>query len=337
MTTPSAQGYRMPAEWAPHTRCWMAWPCRAALWGGGLEAARDAYAAVARAIAAFEPVTVVARPDHVSDAASRCGGDVEIVAIAIDDSWMRDIGPTFVVDGDGGAAGVNWRFNAWGEKYDRYENDRRLAAGVLDHLGLRRFDAPFVLEGGAVHCDGEGTVITTESVLLNANRGLVGGRAAMEENLAQWLGARHVIWLPQGLAGDETDGHVDNLLCFAAPGRVLALVAPDARDPNHETLRANRAILESTIDATGRRLEVIPVEQPTLFDSDGQPMAASYLNLYIANGGIVMPVFGDARDDAAAQAVAAAFPGRRVVPVDGRPIVRGGGGIHCITQQQPRA
>ena len=228
-------------------------------------------------------------------------------------------------------------FNAWGEKYTDYANDRRLAARLLAHLGLRCFDAPFVLEGGAVHCDGEGTAITTESVLLNRNRSSVNDRAAAARNLAQWLGARHVIWLPRGLAGDETDGHVDNLLCFATPGRVLAVVASERSDPNHETLRENFAILQAARDACGRRLEVIPVEQSTLLDSGGKPVAASYLNLYIANGGVVMPVFGQAQDDAAVQSVAAAFPGRQVVPVDGRPIVRGGGGIHCITQQQPEA
>ena len=337
MATPAADGYRMPAEWEPHARCWMAWPCRASLWGDGLDAARGSYAAVARAIANFEPVTVVARPEHAADAASRCGGDVEILAMPIDDSWMRDVGPTFVADGNGVVAGVNWRFNAWGEKYTDYANDRRLAARLLAHLGLRCFDAPFVLEGGAVHCDGEGTAITTESVLLNRNRGGVNDRATAAKNLREWLGARHVIWLPRGLAGDETDGHVDNLLCFAAPGRVLAVVASERSDPNHETLRENFAILRAAHDSCGRRLEVIPVEQSTLLDPGGKPLAASYLNLYFANGGVVMPVFGQAQDDAAVQSVAAAFPDRRVVPVDGRPIVRGGGGIHCITQQQPEA
>lgn len=326
----------MPAEWSPHERCWMAWPCRAELWSDGLEAARTSYAEVARTIADFEPVTIAVRPEDAADAAARCGPGIEILPVCINDSWMRDTGPTFIVDAQGCVAGINWRFNAWGENHRRYEDDAKLAARMLDGLAFRRFDAPFVLEGGAIHCDGEGTVIATESVLLNPNRGPVRPREEMEQSLAQWLGARTVIWLPQGLVGDETDGHVDNVACFVAPGRVLALMAPDRDDPNHDVLDANRKILESAVDAQGRRLEVIPLEQSTPIDANGRPSPASYVNLYVANAGVVMPIFVHARDEAAVETVATAFPNRRIVPVDGRPILRGGGGIHCITQQQPR-
>ena len=326
----------MPAEWAAHERCWMAWPCRAELWGGCLADARAAYAAVARAIAVFEPVTMIAREGDAADAGAQCGPSVAIMPAPIDDSWMRDIGPTFVVSDGGEVAGVSWEFNAWGRKYRGFGDDAALAGLLLDRLGVRRFDAPFVLEGGAIHSDGEGTVLTTESVLLNPNRRMAGSRDAAEALLRDWIGAEKVIWLPAGLVEDETDGHIDNVACFAAPGRVLALAAPGPSDPNHAALAANLALLSAERDARGRRIDVVPLKQTTRVDTAGMPLAASYINFYIANDGIVMPSFASHEDDAAAATVRETFPGRRVVQVDARPIIRGGGGIHCITQQQPR-
>ena len=326
----------MPAEWTDHERCWMAWPCRREVWRGRIDAARRAYAAVARTIAAFEPVTMVARAEDAAAARTLCGDRVTIEGMEIDDSWMRDIGPTFVQDDAGRVAGVNWRFNAWGEKYDGYAHDAALAASLLDGLGVRRFDAPFVLEGGAINSDGDGTALTTESVLLNRNRGMANSRTEAEDLLCEWLGVEKVIWLPGGLANDETDGHVDNVACFAGPGRVLALCAPDAADPNHRRLAANLETLDAATDARGRRLEVGYLEQPTFPDERGRPGMASYMNFYIANGAIVMPAFAVKEDEAAAATLRAAFPGREIVQVDARDIVRGGGGIHCITQQQPR-
>lgn len=326
----------MPAEWVAHERCWMAWPCRAELWGGGLADAREAYAAVARAIAVFEPVTMIAREGDAADAGAQCGPSVAIMTAPIDDSWMRDFGPTFVVSDGGEVAGVSWEFNAWGRKYRGFDNDAALAGLLLDRLGVRRFVAPFVLEGGAIHSDGEGTVLTTESVLLNPNRRMAGSRDAAEALLRDWIGAEKVIWLPAGLVEDETDGHIDNVACFAAPGRVLALSAPNPSDPNHAALAANLALLSAERDARGRRIDVVPLKQTTKVDTAGRPLAASYINFYIANGGIVMPSFASSEDTAAAATVREAFPGRRVVQVDARPIIRGGGGIHCITQQQPR-
>jgi agmatine deiminase len=327
----------MPAEWAPHERCWMAWPCRRELWDGGLDAARAAYADVARAIARFEPVTMVARQADAADAAARCGGTVDVCVVPIDDSWMRDSGPTFLQDDAGDVAGVAWRFNAWGDKYRGYANDAALAGRLLDRLNVPRFDAPFVLEGGAVHSDGEGTILTTESVLLNPNRAMAASRGEAEALLRDWLGAEKVIWLPAGMVEDETDGHVDNVACFAALGRVLALAAPDETDPNHAALAENLAVLAAETDARGRALDVVRLDQATLPDAAGKPGAASYINFYIANGGIVMPAFGTDDDASAAAMLRAAFPGRTVVQVDARAIVAGGGGIHCITQQQPRA
>jgi len=321
----------------------MAWPCREALWGDELPAAREAFAAVAKAIAAFEPVTMIAPHGLVEEAARLCGRAVDVATprrgdarAGIDDSWMRDTGPSFLIDGKGGIAGCDWRFNGWGGKYTSIDDDAALASRILAQLNIKCFSAPFVLEGGAIHVDGGGTALVTESVLLNANRNPAMDKAAMERHLAEWIGARKVIWLPGGLVGDETDGHVDNVACFARPGVVLALKAAGVDDPNDEILHANRRILEDERDANGRRLEVIEIEQPTLRDGANRPLAASYINFYLANGGVIAPRFGIPADGPAADALADTFPERRVVQVDASAIVRGGGGIHCITQQQPR-
>ncbi len=337
LETPASRGFRLPPAWTPHNRCWMAWPCRTGLWCDGLNAAADAYAAVAQAIARFEPVTMIAPSDRAAEARTRCGPEVTVEVLPLDDSWMRDIGPTFLCNDEGAVAGVSWRFNAWGEKYPSYTEDAALAGRLLDRLGIRRYDAPCVLEGGAFHGDGEGTLIVTESVLLNANREGPGSRSKMETILADWLGIRKVIWLPAGLTGDETDGHVDNVACFSGPGEVLALVAPSSDDPNHAILQRNLTVLNAETDAAGRPLRVTAIEQPSLRDDSGLPLAASYINFYLANGGIVMPKFSIGHDEAAAAVVQAAFPDRTLVQIDARAVVRGGGGIHCITQQQPAA
>lgn len=302
-----------------------------------MDAARDAYAAVAQAIAAFEPVVMLAHPEDAADAARRCGAGVETVEMSLDDSWTRDSGPTFLIGPRGRAAGIAWSFNAWGEKYRPYDTDAQLAGRILDRLGLKRFAAPAIFEGGGFLCDGEGTVITTESVLLNPNRNPGLTRAAAERLLADWLGARKVIWLPGSMAGDETDGHADNLACFARPGMLLVQGCSDTEDLNHAPLAENLALLRRETDAQGRRFEIVLIDQPSRMTVDGYRLAAAYVNLYLANGGIVMPSFADPRDKAAEAAVAAAFPDRRIAVRPALDIVWGGGGIHCITQQQPAA
>lgn len=327
----------MPAEWQPHDRCWMAWPCREEIWRDRIGEARESYAAVARAIAEFEPVTMIANPADVATASLACGRGVEVLPIDIDDSWTRDTGPTYVVDGKGGIGGCDWHFNGWGHQYEFFNNDARLAEALLAHQGIERLDAPFVLEGGAVHTDGEGTLLTTESVLLNQNRNPGMSREETGQALCDWLGVSKVIWLPDGLHEDETDGHVDNVACFARPGMVIAAACPDKSDPNYEILEANLEVLRTATDAKGRALEVLTLDQPTRMEEDGARLASSYVNFYIANGGVVMPGFDDRRDNAARRTVAQAFPGRNVVQVPSTDIIRGGGCIHCITQQQPEA
>lgn len=336
MSTPRADGLAMPAEWAPHRRCWMAWPCREELWGDRLEAARQVTAEIAKAIAAFEPVTMLARPDLTASASLGCGPGIAVLPMAQDDSWTRDTGPTFVTAADGRLAGVAWRFNAWGEQWEQYAQDAAMARRVLEHLGLPRYDAPIVLEGGAIAVDGEGTCLVCEPSILDPKRNPGLDRAAIEAVLRDYLGVELVLWLPHGLIDDETRGHVDNVACFAGPGRVLALVRDEPGDPDHEGLRTNLAILRGATDARGRRLEVVPILAPRPRARDrGRRQTLSYVNLYIANGGVIMPGFHDSADAAALRVVQAAFPDREIVQIEASDLLWGGGGIHCITQQQP--
>jgi agmatine deiminase len=334
--TPAEASFTMPAEWEPHARCWMAWPCRLGLWGNRLAAARAAYAAVARAIARFEPVTMVARLGDAPGARDLLGNGIAILELPLNDSWMRDIGPTFLVNRSGALAGAAWRFNAWGGKYPDYADDARIAARLLVHLGLPCFEAPFVLEGGAIHVDGEGTALVTEQCLLNANRNPALRRADIEEHLRAWLGVRSIIWLGQGLVDDETDGHIDNLACFARPGVVLALVEDDPRDANHAALADNLARLSKAADAQGRTLEVVPIHQPAARMVGERRLPLSYINFYRANGAVIVPRFDDSRDHDARQMLARVFQDLSIATVSALDIVHGGGGIHCITQQQPR-
>ncbi|HYG86204.1 MAG TPA: agmatine deiminase family protein [Azospirillum sp.] len=342
MTTPAAEGLHMPGEWEPHARCWMAWPCRPETWplgeGGeadGIEAAREAYAEVARAISRFEPVTMVCDTADVAEASLACGPGIQILPLPISDSWIRDTGPSFVVGRNGRIGGVHWRFNAWGGNYPDCTKDQEVGRLVLEHLGLERFEAPLVMEGGAFHVDGQGTLLTTEQCLLNPNRNPNLSKAEIERHLKDFLGVSTIIWLGQGYQDDETDGHIDEVACFVRPGAVLALTTDDPTDANFKAFQDNLDRLKKARDAQGRELEVIPVRQPSRRDQNGVRLTLSYTNLYIANGGVVMPAFEDPYDDEAYRVVRRAFPDREVIQMNAMDIVRGGGGIHCITQQQP--
>ena len=336
MTTPAAEGFTMPGEWNRHTRCWMAWPCRPETWpDGAFDAAAAAYTDVARTISRFEPVTMVCDPADVADASLACGPGVEILPLPISDSWIRDTGPSFVTDGKGQLAGIHWRFNAWGGNYPECAKDQEVGRLMLEHLGLRRFAAPLVMEGGSFHVDGEGTLLTTEQCLLNPNRNPNLGKSEIEELLREHLGISTVIWLGEGYQDDETDGHIDEIALFVKPGVVMAITTDDPGDANFKAFQDNLDRLKRARDAQGLELEVIPVRQPARRDENGVRLTLSYTNLYIANGGIVMPAFEDPADDEAFRVVRRAFPDREVVQIPALDIVRGGGGIHCITQQQP--
>jgi len=336
MSTPREDGFFMPAEWAPHTRCWMAYPCREELWGERLAAARDAYAEVAKAVARFEKVTMLCAPEEIAEISLKCGAGVACVPVPLDDSWTRDSGPTFLVDREGRLAGVDWIFNAWGERFRPFDQDAALARAIIERTEAVAYSAPLVTEGGAIHSDGEGTLLVVEQTLLNENRNPGRSREEVEGLLKDYTGATKVVWLPCGLVDDETDGHIDNVACFARPGVVLAMTTDDKDDPNCERLQANLEVLRSATDAQGRPLEVVTLPQPKLrLDDEGRRMALSYINFYVANGAIIMPEFGESADNRAYDVIAAQFPGREVVQVPALDILYGGGGIHCITQQQP--
>jgi len=338
MSGGSAGQYRMPAEWAPHAGCWMIWPCREQTFAGELEAARVVTGQVARALARFEPLSVLARPADLADARLRCGQAVRLLPCPdLVDSWMRDVGPSFVRHRQSGdLAGVDWIFNTWGEAYPG-ANDDPLAGWVLEQLGVPRLRAPLVLEGGAIHVDGEGTLLTTEQCLLNPNRNPHLDRAGIEAILAEYLGVERVIWLGAGLVDDMTDGHVDNLACFVRPGVVLALASDDPEDANYAALQDNLRRLRTARDARGRHLEVITVPQPAPRWQGSERLSLSYINFYIANGAVLVPAFDDPLDGLARDTIQAALPARQVVQIPVLPILAGGGGIHCITQQQPLA
>ena len=338
--TPRAAGLAMPAEWAEHERTLMAWPARLELWGTQLAQAKRDYAAIARAVAAFEPVTIVAPPGARAEVRRMCGRGVEVVELPIDDSWIRDSGPIFVTAAGGRRAGVDFRFNGWGGKFDPWDSDDGMSRALLAELGIDRFEAPFVLEGGSICVDGEGTLITTEQCLLHPNRNPSLDRSAIEELLREFLGIEKVLWLAHGLAEDhDTDGHVDNVAFFAAPGRVVLQTVPDLKSSNYERMQENVDRLRGAVDARGRAIEVVELDVLPMAEVRGLPGCVPYTNLYVANGAVIVPVSGDDgdRDASVLARLAELFPGREMVPVPGRLLAEGGGGVHCITQQVPVA
>ncbi len=358
-STPAADGFRMPGEFEAHERCWMLWPVRPDNWRDNAAPAQAAFARVARTIGGFEPVTVGAPPDHLKRARSLLGDGVDVVAMEYDDAWMRDTGPCFLIDGERRRLrGTDWRFNAWGGEsgglYASWERDATVAGHVLSLVDCERYAPDLVLEGGSIEVDGEGTLITTEECLLNPNRNPQRSREEIERCLRDYLGVERIVWLGQGVHQDETDGHVDNLCRFVAPAEVALTWTDDPDDPQYAISRDAERRLLAGRDARGRRFTVHRLHQPgPLFMSEaearglktapgtkprpaGDRLAGSYVNFYIANGAVVMPVFDDPHDDEAVRVMKGIFPQRRVVTVPGREILLGGGNIHCITQQQPR-
>jgi agmatine deiminase len=281
---------------------------------------------------------MVAEPHSVADARAQCGPDVDVAPVPLDDPWMRDSGPTFVRRDDGALAGTAWRFNAWGGKSPEYAESARLAGRVLTLAAAPVYQSSLCLEGGAIHTDGAGTVITTESVVLNPNRNPGITKAAAELELRHALGATQVIWLPgdpDSVNADITDGHIDGLLTFVKPGVVLFESDPSATGAALRLAADNRRALELAVDAAGRRLQIMSIDDACEVRTPHRLFCRSYVNFYMANGGIVMPRFGVPGDARARAVIQAAFPDRELIQVDVTHLACGGGGIHCITQQQP--
>jgi len=320
----------MPAEWELHERTIMGWPCRLELWGETIERAKADYAQVANAIAAFEPVTMIANPGADAAAArAACGAGVEVAPLPLDDSWLRDCGPIYARRTDGRRCAVHFGFNSWGEKFAPWDQDAAVGALVAKRLGDPVTEAPLVLEGGSIYVDGAGTLITTEQCLLNPNRNPELTREQIEDALGTYLGADRIVWLGHGLVEDrDTDGHIDLIAAFTDIDRVL-LQTVDEENPNFENCEENRTRLESA------GIDVTPLPFLPYTTVAGGPIAAGYMNFYLINGAVIVPVIGAETDEQALAIIADAYPGREVVPVRGDVLADGGGGPHCITQQVP--
>lgn len=366
--TPALHGYHMPAEWESHSQSWMGWPERVDNWRHNAVHAQRVFTNVASAISKFEPVTVCASAAQWANARSQLPQHIRVIEMSMNDSWFRDTGPTFVVSksaSSSGApeqniAGIDWNFNSWGGIedgcYQDWSLDLLVARKILGTERIPRFPQSIILEGGSIHVDGEGTCLTTEECLLNKNRNPHLTKGQIEDELKAYLGIRKVIWLPHGLFGDDdTNGHIDNMCCFVKPGMVLLSWTDDEKDPQYERSIKAFDVLSNATDANGRKLEILKLHVPgplymtdeeaagVIQDDEAKPrlsgtrLAASYVNFYIANGGIITPQFGDKKwDDEAVRVLSLAFPDHQVVRIEGaREIVLAGGNIHCITQQQP--
>lgn len=344
--SPRGSGFRVPAEWEPHRAVWSAWPAAADLWEHNLAAAQAEFTALCRAIAGPEPsvgsselLEILVTDDKAErDATAALAGlPVRFHRIPYGDIWLRDTAPVFTRSDLGEVAAVCFRFNGWGDKY-LFAPDLALARAVRQASGLHSFDVPMIFEGGAIEVDGQGTAITTTQCLLNPNRNADMSKEQIEGHLADALGIDKLLWLGDGLLNDHTDGHVDTLVRFAGPGRVLCMEARDDDDPNREAFDAIAADLSGMRDALGRSLELVRLPSPGLIeDADGEVMAASYVNYYISNQAVVVPTYGSRYDDEAVAVIASCFPGRRTVGSSARAILSGGGAFHCITQQEPAA
>lgn len=357
-STPFADGFRMPAEFEPHAGCVMIFPERADSWQYGGYAARRAFGQIAEAIARSEKVTVCASEAQYDNARALLPPHIRVVEMSSNDAWARDYAPTFVKNALGEVRGIDWGFNAWGGLCDGlyfpWDKDDRMARKLCDLLDKDVYDKrDFILEGGSIHVDGQGTCMVTESCLLSKGRNPELSREEIEDVLKAYLNVTKVLWLPCGIYRDETNEHVDNICAFTAPGEVVLAWTQDETDVQYAMSRACLDYLEQVLDARGRRIRVhkLPLPKPVTVSEEecrgldacldrpartpGERLAASYVNFYIANGCVVMPGFGDPADEAAREVLRKLFPDREVVQIYSRDILIGGGNIHCITQQIP--
>jgi agmatine deiminase len=354
---PRQDGFRMPAEWEPHSQTWLLWPVRSDTWRNGAKPAQQAFTELAKTIARFEPVTVAVPIVQYQNARAMLPADIRVVEMAADDAWIRDCGPTFVVNDQGAVRGVDWIFNAWGGLakgiYFPWDQDDLVAQKVLEIERVPRYRATVCTEGGALHVDGEGTLLVVRKTLMNSNRNPNWSQPQFEARLRNYLNVDKIIWLEAGVYADDTDGHIDNLACFVRPGVIALTWTDDEQDPQYALSRAAYELLSQATDAKGRCLEIHKLQQPgplymtaeeaqgidqidaALRRCAGDRLAASYINFYIANGGVVVPLFDDPQDAAALNTLRDLFPQHEVVGLYAREILLGGGNIHCVTQQQP--
>ena len=343
--TPVALGYRMPAEWEPHRGTWLSWPHKEASWPGKFGPVPGIFAQMVRYLADHEEVHInVAGPEMEQEVrrvladAGAGSGNVFFHYNPTNDAWCRDHGPIFVQRESNGTreqAVIDWRYNAWGDKYPPYDLDDAIPLRVAEEYGLPVFSPGIVMEGGSIDVNGRGTLLTTEACLLNPNRNPTLGRAEIERMLQAYLGVRHILWLGDGIEGDDTDGHVDDLTRFVNPTTVVTVIEDDPADANYEPLRENLTRLQTMRDQDGTPLRVVPLPMPRPRYHEGQRLPASYANFYIANGVVLLPTYDPERDERARATLQELFPTRRVIGIDCTDLVWGLGAFHCVTQQWP--
>ncbi len=358
-STPKKDGFRMPGEFEEQKQVWMIWPERPDNWRNGAKPVQETFVNVACAIADFEPVTMLVSGRQYANARSRLPEKIRVVEMSSDDAWARDAGPTFVIDDKGGIRACDWTFNAWGGLVDGlyfpWDNDDKLAQKVCELEGIDSYRTEgFVLEGGSIHVDGEGTLITTEMCLLSEGRNPHMNKEQIEDMLKEYLNLEKVIWIKDGIDPDETNGHIDVVACFVRPGEVACIWTEDPENPFYEACQAAYRTLSEATDAKGRRLKVWKLTMPKnlvyqrgaeTIDRSGNAVPrkngticdASYMNFLIVNGGVIAPQYGDEYDALALKQLQEMFPDRKVVGVPTLEVVYGGGNIHCITQHQPKA
>lgn len=356
-TTPKQDGFRMPGEFEKQAGIWMIWPERPDNWRNGGKPAQEVFSNVAKAILQFEPVTVIVSPNQYENARTRLPAEIRVVEMVNDDAWVRDCGPTFVINDKGEMRGVDWEFNAWGGLVDGlyfpWANDDKIAQKICEIEGVDSYRTEgFVLEGGSIHVDGEGTVMTTEMCLLSEGRNPDMTKEEIEKMLYDYLNCEKVIWIKNGIDPDETNGHIDDVACFVAPGEVACIWTDDPQNPFYDVAQESYKQLCEETDAKGRKLKVHKLcltKKPCLLEGadtidrvegsipreNGEISIASYMNFLIVNGAVILPQYGDENDALAIQQTQEMFPDRKIVGVLTKEVAFGGGNIHCITQQQP--
>lgn len=340
--TPAARGYRMPPEWHRHTATWLTWPKDPLTWPDRVPQAEAAYLAIMAALAPHERVNLLVDDEATEQAVrARCNfahaENINFIRLPTVDSWIRDYGPNFLINSAGALAYNDWEFNAWGNKYEELKRDSAIPAQLESLLPVPRFVPGIVMEGGAIDVNGAGVVMTTEQCLLNPNRNPHLDRAQIETYLNDYLGTQQVLWLGEGIVGDDTDGHIDDIARFVAPDTIVCALEADPADANYELLRANYERLQHATDAHGRRFGIVTLPMPGVVGGRDDRLPASYANFYIANGVVLAPVFGHTNDARAVATLQRLFADRRVVPINATALVWGMGTIHCLTQQQPAA
>ena len=345
--TPAALGFRMPAEWYPHRSTWLTWPKDPETWPGRVGEVEEIYIQMMSALTPHETVDLLVDDRETEQAVlRRCtfpsATNIRFHHIETVDSWIRDYGPNFLVGPNGEGAFNDWIFNAWGDKYEELKNDNAVPRQLAKFLNMPRFSPGIVMEGGSIEVNGAGCVLTTEQCLLNRNRNPRLDRQQIEQYLKDYLGVTKILWLGEGIVGDDTDGHIDDIARFIGPNVIVCAVEDDPSDANYEILQDNQARLRSMTDASGQPFEIVTLPMPGIVGGTStdtrnlERLPASYANFYIANNVVLLPVFGHANDTRAADTLQTLFPDRRVIPINCEPLVWGMGTIHCVTQQQPR-